>query len=93
MSIQKHPITSCDVVSGESRELSEHMNCHKQVPTEDEQTILHKFLRLLAVQQEVIINKLQKLKNTMETDLPEVKTQQQALRLEVSEALKVIHDI
>ena len=67
------------------------MNCHNKEPTDFEQTVLHKFLGVLAKQQEVIINKLQKLDNELETDLSEVKNQQEALRVEVSEALQVMH--
>ena len=68
------------------------MNCHNKEPTDFEQTVLHKFLGVLAKQQEVIINKLQKLENAMENDLSEVKSQQEALRVEVCEALKVMNE-
>ena len=64
------------------------MNSHNQEPKVFEQSVLHKFLGVLAKQQEVIINKLQKLEFVMETDLSEVKSKQETLRVEVSEALK-----
>ena len=40
------------------------------------------------MQQEVIIKKLEKLETVMEHDLPELKSQQEAIRVEVSEAMK-----
>ena len=41
------PCDSCDVVFGESRDLSEYMNHNNQVP-ENDQIILHKVLGILA---------------------------------------------
>ena len=76
------------MVFGESRDLNEHMNHHNQVP-ENDQIILHKVLRILAAQQEVIIGKLHKIENVLDRDLPDIKSQHEALRIEVSEALKV----
>ena len=82
------PCDSCDDVFGESQGLSEHKSCHNQEPSEHEETMMHKFLRVLAMQQEVIIKKLEKLETVMEHDLPELKSQQEAIRVEVSEAMK-----
>ena len=86
------PCDTCDIVFGESRDLSEHMNCHNKEPTVFEQTVLHKFLGVLAKQQEVIINKLEKLENAMETDLSVVRTQQEAHGVELAEALKLMNE-
>ena len=67
------PCTECDNVFEENYKLDEHVSCHQQEKTiNSERNILHNFLTVIAKQQ----------------DIPEIRSQQEALRVEVSDALK-----
>ena len=83
------PCEECDDVFEQNGELNEHMSRHHQEPSiSSEGYILHNFLKVLAKQREVIITKLQNIEHSISHDIPEIKSQQEALRIEVSDAIK-----